>query len=156
MLERVSGHVMRIAEVLTGAMFFGLITAVAMQVIARNLLHMPMLWTSDMAQLLFSWLIFVGAAIGLRRGAHYAIDILPRDNAALRTAISWFGIAAGAAVIFILVVNGWALATARAPGEVQSLGISRFWLYVPIPVSGVMMALFLVEIAKAQFSGKTP
>ncbi len=70
----------------------------ALQVLTRNVLRIPMLWTSDVAQLLFAWLIFVGAAIGLRQGAHYDVDLLPKGNAALTRAITWFGIAMGAIV----------------------------------------------------------
>ncbi len=40
---------------------------------------------------------------------------------------------------------------ARARGEIQSLGISRLWLYLPIPAGGLLMALFLIEIAVAQW-----
>jgi TRAP-type C4-dicarboxylate transport system permease small subunit len=147
-------RVMRAAEIFTGVLFFGLICAVALQVVARNILQIPILWTSDVAQLLFAWLIFVGAAIGLRQGAHYFVDILPPADGAFRRGVTWFGIAAGAVVIFILVTNGWALTMARARGEIQSIGISRLWLYVPIPISGVMMALFLAEIALKQWRGE--
>lgn len=150
MLERFCDRLNRVAEILTGAMFFGLIFTVALQVVTRNVLRMPMLWTGDVAQLLFAWLIFVGAAIGLRKGAHYAIDLLPQDNAFVRAGIEWISITAGAVVVYIMMVNGWALASLRASGEVQSLGISRLWLYAPIPTGGAMMALFLVEAAKAQ------
>ncbi len=146
---------MRTAEVVSGILFFGLIGAVALQVIARNILSLPMLWTSDVAQLLFSWLIFVGAAIGLRQGAHYFVDLWPAGDSPARRAISWFGILVSVVVVFILVSNGWALSMARARGEIQSIGISRMWLYLPIPVSGVMMALFLVEIALKQWRGET-
>lgn len=134
-------------QAVLGVLFLGLILAVAAQVIARNVLQVPLLWTSDVAQLLFSWLIFIGAAIGLRQGAHYFVDILPAGNGALQRAVTWFGILASAAVVYILVTNGWALTMARARGEIQSIGISRLWLYLPIPLSGAMMALFLAEIA---------
>ena len=155
MFQTICHRVMRAAEIAAGAMFFGLICAVALQVIARNVLRIPILWTSDVAQLLFSWLIFIGAAIGLRQGAHYFVDVLPAADNAFRRGVTWFGLAASVVVIFILVTNGWALTMARARGEIQSIGISRLWLYVPIPISGAMMALFLVEIALKQWRGET-
>ena len=151
MLTRFCDRVARIAEVATGALFFGLIVTVAAQVLTRNVLRLPMLWTGDVAQLLFAWLVFVGAALGLRRGAHYAIDLLPRQGAGLRAAVDWLGIGAGGVVVYILVRHGWTLAALRAPGEIQSLGISRLWLYAPIPLCGAMMALFLLEAAVARF-----
>lgn len=155
MYERLCHAVMRGAEVISGALFFVLICAVALQVVARNILAIPVLWTSDAAQLLFAWLIFLGAAIGLRQGAHYFVDLWPEGDSPFRRALTWFGIVISVVVVFILVVNGWALSMARARGEIQSLGISRMWLYIPIPVSGVMMALFLVELALKQWRGET-
>jgi len=154
MYERFCHAVMRSAQIATGALFFAMICAVALQVIARNILAIPILWTSDVAQLMFSWLIFVGAAIGLRQGEHYYVDLWPEGDSAARRAVTWFGLVVSVVVVFILVVNGWALSMARARGEIQSLGISRMWLYLSIPVSGVMMALFLVELAMKHWRGE--
>jgi len=156
MYSKICHGLMRGVETVLGVLFLGLIVSVALQVIARNVLHIPLLWTSDMAQLLFSWLIFIGAAVGLRQGAHYFVDILPEGDGMLGRAVTWFGVLAGAAVVWILIVNGWALTMARARGEIQSIGISRMWLYLPIPLSGVMMGLFLVEIAMNEWRGTPP
>lgn len=156
MIERICDAATRVAEALSGAMFLCLIVAVALQVLARNVLQAPMLWTSDVAQLLFSWLIFVGAAIGFRKGAHYAIDLLPRSNPLLQTFLDWLGVLAALAVIYILVFKGWNLTMIRSSGEIQSLGVSRLWLYLPIPVSGALMALYLVEHVRALLRGAQP
>ncbi len=52
-IERYVGRALAVA-------FAGLIAVVFMQVAARNVLHMPMIWTLDLAQLLFAWCIFIG------------------------------------------------------------------------------------------------
>lgn len=156
MFEKLCHAIMRGVETVLGLLFLGLICAVALQVIARNVLQIPLLWTSDVAQLLFSWLIFVGAAVGLRQGAHYFVDILPTGQSSFNRAVTWFGLLASAVVIWILIVNGWTLTMARARGEIQSIGISRLWLYLPIPLGGALMALFLVELALKEWRGVTP
>lgn len=129
--------------------FAVLIAAVALQVIARNLLDVPMIWTSDLAQLLFTWLIFVGSALGLRSGVHYVVDVLPTDRPAVALAVEIISLLASVVVVWILIQHGWTLAQMRASGEIQSLGLSRFWAYLPLPVSGVLMAIFLLEQAVA-------
>jgi TRAP-type C4-dicarboxylate transport system permease small subunit len=48
-------------------------------------------------------------------------------------------------VALILLVHGWTLAEIRSTGTVQSLDISRFWMFLPIPVSGALMLLFIAE-----------
>jgi TRAP-type C4-dicarboxylate transport system permease small subunit len=37
----------------------------------------------------------------------------------------------------------------RASGEIQSLGLSRFWIYLALPAAGWLMALYLLEMTVA-------
>jgi len=146
MLSRFCDGVVRLVEAAMAAAFTALIATVALQVLARNLLHEPMIWTGDLAQLLFTWLIFIGAAVGLRKGAHYTVDLLPEHNALLNQALEWISIVAGLIIVYLLVIQGWILAELRSTGSIQSLNLSHFWTFVSMPVSGVLMLLFLVEI----------
>ncbi|MEZ5824371.1 MAG: TRAP transporter small permease [Geminicoccaceae bacterium] len=154
MFKRLCDGLMRAAETLSWLAFAALIATVAWQVAARNLLQTPTIWTSDVAQILFTWLIFVGAAVGLRRHAHYFVDLVPAGHPRLSALFDWLGIVAGAIVSAILVEQGWVLAQIRASGVVQSLGISRFWTFLALPVSGALMALFVLERAIAMWSGE--
>ncbi|QPM89708.1 TRAP transporter small permease [Pseudooceanicola algae] len=147
MLHRLCDGISGVIRTLAWIAFAGMIATVALQVAARNLLDAPMIWTSDMALLLFTWLIFVGAALGLRTGAHYLVDMLPTHRPKVRLFVEIISLLAGFTVAWILGVHGWTLAQMRASGEVQSLGISRFWIYLPLPVSGALMAVFLIEQA---------
>ncbi|MCB1969508.1 MAG: TRAP transporter small permease [Geminicoccaceae bacterium] len=147
MFKRLCDGLMWVAETLSWIAFAALIVTVAWQVSARNLLQTPTIWTSDVAQILFTWLIFVGAAIGLRRHAHYFVDLVPAGHPRLGRLLDWLGILAGAIVAAILIRQGWVLAQIRASGVVQSLGISRFWTFLALPTGGSLMALFVIERA---------
>lgn len=154
MLNRFCNGVIVVARWLMWLAFAAMIVTVAFQVIARNLLEAPMIWTSDVAQLLFAWLIFVGAAIGLRSGAHYTVDLLPEHRPWVKAAADWISLIAGAVVAYVLLRHGWMLAEIRSTGTVQSLGISRFWMFLPLPVSGALMLLFLAEMLQSLLMGK--
>ncbi|SEK21542.1 TRAP transporter small permease [Pacificibacter marinus] len=146
MLNRFCNGVSALVEGLSWIAFALLIATVALQILARNVLNVPMIWTSDLALLFFTWLVFIGAASGLRTGAHYMVDMLPTHRPRVALLVELLSIAAGFCVVWILGVHGWTLAQMRASGEIQSLGLSRFWMYFALPVSGWLMALYLVEM----------
>lgn len=147
MMTRLSDIAAKLCETFLWIAFACLIVTVGLQVLTRNVLHIPMIWTGDVAQLLFAWLIFIGAALGLRRGVHYTVEVLPMDRPFLRIATFWIGFAATLGVVYLMVWHGWTLASIRASGTVQSLGISRFWMFAPFPISGILMLLFMIEAA---------
>jgi TRAP-type C4-dicarboxylate transport system permease small subunit len=145
MFLRFSTAVERVVEAACWMGFLALILTVGFQVFARNILKLPFVWTMDLAQLLFAWLIFVGAAVAFRRGGHYAIDIFPETWTRWSAVLNGFGVAASLCVIYVLVRYGWTLVEVRQTSEVQTLGITEAWFFLPIPVCGGLMLLFLVE-----------
>lgn len=149
MLKRFNDVVTAAIETALGVGFLALICTVALQVVARNLLGLPFIWTLDLAQLLFSWLVFVGAAVAFRRGAHYTVDLWPENSPRIDRVLQAISLLGAAIVVFVLLRYGWNLTRIRWSGSVQSLGISRGWMFVPIPLSGALMLLFLIEF----FSG---
>ena len=102
--------------------FAALIITVALQVLARDILEAPMIWTGDVAQLLFTWLIFLGAAAGLRLGSHYTVDLLPMHRRMVKLATDWIGFAAGVLIALLLLICGWQLTVIRSTALIQSLG----------------------------------
>lgn len=140
MFVRFCDHVTAIVEAILALGFFALIVTVSFQVIGRTLLSLPSIWTLDLAQLLFTWLIFLGAAVALRMNVHYVVDVLPP----LRL-FGVVGVLASLGVIYILVVPGWSLANLRASAVIPSLHLSMFWSFLALPVSGVLMTLYTLE-----------
>lgn len=147
MLRSLNGYVERMLLAGLALGFAGLIATVSAQVIARNVLEIPLIWTLDVAQLLFAWCIFIGAAVALRRGGHYALDLFPADQVTLRRAVGLISFAASVIVVFVLIRYGAVLATMGWRQESAAIGISGSWFFAPIPLSGVFMALFLAEHA---------
>ena len=130
---------------LLACLFGGMIVVVFLQVFARNVLEIPLIWTLDIAQLLFSWSIFIGAALALRWNAHYNLDLIPKNWTmvdALLTIICHLG---SIVVVALLVHNGTIFADIGLTRTAVALGISEFWFFLPIPLGGVCMALFLIE-----------
>lgn len=151
MLNRFCNGVNTLVEGASWIAFALLIATVAMQILARNIFSVPMIWTSDLALLLFTWLVFVGAASGLRKGGHYVVNMLPTHRPLVALSVEILSICTGVCVVWLLSIHGWTLAQMRASGEIQSLGLSRFWMYLALPVSGWIMALYLLEMTVSLF-----
>ncbi|MEM6712141.1 MAG: TRAP transporter small permease [Pseudomonadota bacterium] len=144
MLTRVNDLVERVALWGLALLFAALITVVGVQVLARNVFEVPMIWTLDMAQLLFSWCIFGGAAVAFRQKRHYEVNVWPAIGA-LHIIPRLAGTLGSVAVIYVLAWHGFQFAQITMSRFSQSLQISEVWFIAPIPICGVLMALFLVE-----------
>jgi len=127
--------------------FAGMVATVALQVIARNILKMSMIWTLDVAQLLFAWCIFLGAAVALRQGRQYVLTLLPERFARTNAAIGLFAFAASVVVVWVMIQAGFDMAERAGRRTKPSLGLSEFWFYVAIPLGGIVSASFLLEQA---------
>lgn len=144
MMARINDTVEAAVGWLMAAAFAALIAVVAIQVLARNVLAMPMIWTLDVAQLLFSWTIFVGAGLAYRRGAHYIVDLWPPEGPLARIPqVAAF--LAGLVIVYVLVRHGIDMAEIMGRRRSQTLGISMAWYFAPIPICGALIGLAMLE-----------
>lgn len=144
MMVRINDIAEAVVSRLMAAAFAALIGVVAIQVLARNVLSMPVIWTLDVAQLLFAWCIFLGAGVAFRHGTHYIVDLWPAEGplSVIPVATSFV---ASAVVVYVLVRHGIDMAEIMSRRRSQTLGISFFWYFVPIPICGALIGLAMLE-----------
>lgn len=145
MLVRINDRIEAVLVAFLALAFAAMIATVFAQVAARNLLQTPLIWTLDIAQLLFSWCIFIGAAVAFRRGGHYVVDLLPEGAVLGHRIQSVLSTLAAIVVIAVLIRYGATLAEMATRRVSPSIGISEVWFFLPIPLGGALMALFLLE-----------
>lgn len=112
------------------------------QVFGRFVLNSSPSWTEQASLIMMIWYVMFAAAAGVYEGFHIRIALLEekfgeRARPLLRlvaTIIAIIGI--------VLLVYGTQLCWAVRSNVVPSLGVSRAIAYVPLPVSGLLMALF--------------
>jgi TRAP-type C4-dicarboxylate transport system permease small subunit len=88
---RVLAFVGRIERVLGMALLVAIVLMISVQVATRYLLGRPIVWTEDVATFAFIWLVFLGAAAGLKDMRHIRIETflghLPGSAGALLQAV---------------------------------------------------------------------
>lgn len=133
------------SEFCLGLAFIGLVLTVGYQVAARNLLGVPAIWTPHVAQLLFSWLIFVGSGFAYRRNAHYTVELFPADWIMWDRILRMLAPIAALIVGYVLIRYGLVMVDLRGRANVPTLGISWAWMYWPLPVLGALLVVFTLE-----------
>lgn len=63
-------------EAVAGVALVVVIAATCWGVLTRYITEQPAAWTGEVAGIAFAWLVFVGAAAGVKYGAHMSIDML--------------------------------------------------------------------------------
>ena len=62
-------------SVVATVLFAGLTVVVVLQVIARFVLQVPLIWSEEVARFLFFWVVLLGAAMSVRSRRHFVIDV---------------------------------------------------------------------------------
>ncbi len=105
-------------------------------------------WSEEVVLTLMSYMAVLSAALSIRRGAH--IRMTSFDAYLPKKLIKFLDILADIAVLalgVIMLVVGWQYTTTLGGrGSYISMPwLSKFWMYLPVPVAGLAMIVFEIE-----------
>ena len=124
-----------------------LAVTVFVQVFNRFVLQMPLAWSEDLAMLLFQWMVFLGAALGVRRMRHFGIELAAnRLPERARRALTLLVPLIMAGVAIIMVNQGITLVGLNLTRRYGTMNLSYTWTFLPIPLSGGLMLFYLVQL----------
>lgn len=137
----------RFCMVIAGVCLVTITLIIPWGVFTRYILNSASSWPEPMAVLLMIWFSFLSAAICYREHLHIGVALVPMIlSGAARTAIGWlielFMIGVSVFMLWYgtkLVQATWHQSIADFPGF--SVGVS----YLPIPIGGLITALFVIE-----------
>ena len=143
--ETVLGQLLGVpAALLVAAEIFVLLAGV----IARYVFHHPLVWSDELASILFLWLAMLGSAMAFKRGEHMRMTALvskmPPDRRAFFDLL-----ATTAALAFLLVIlpYAWEYAVEEAVMQTPALEISNSWRVAAMVVGfGAMAAFALLRL----------
>ena len=120
-----------------------LVADVFLGVWSRYVLHATFQWYDEVARLCFVWMVFLGAASAVRRGAHFRLHVLidrfgPRLRRANDLLVGLLVVVFGG----VLVAGGVAMWPVARGQVSDSLELSMVWFYGALPVGGALMILF--------------
>src|SRR5262245_4600088 len=127
------------------ALMTALVGDVFLGVFSRYVLQATFQWYDEVARLCFVWIVFLGAAVAVRRGLHFRLHLLVgRLPSGLRKSTDTLATVVVIAFSVLLVAGGLSIAPLAQRQLTDALEISMLWFYAALPVGGALMALYAV------------
>jgi tripartite ATP-independent transporter DctM subunit len=112
-------------------------------VVARYGLREPLIWSDELASILFLWLAMLGAAVAFRRSEHMRMTaIVAGARPALRTYLEVVATCAALAFLLLLAWPSYQYAYEESFITTPALQIPNIWRAAALPVGTCLMALF--------------
>src|SRR5690242_21294491 len=112
-------------------------------VVARYGLHRPLIWSDELASILFLWLAMLGAAVAFRRGEHMRMTaVLAGVRPAMRAYLDLVATAAALAFLLMIAWPAYEYAYEESYITTPALQILNSWRAAALPVGIGLMALF--------------
>lgn len=153
-LAAVSRWISRLTLVFAATGLVVMTAVIGWQVFARYVLSASPAWAEAASLALMVWFILLAAAVGVREQFHIgmtaATNAMPPALAKLSRAFSLLAVGAFGAAMGVwggeLVVRTWDI-------EIATLGISRGFSYLPLPIAGWLIVFFSIEHLIAEARG---
>lgn len=141
MLKRLAQVEFAVAATLLGVIVVLVFSAAVMRFFGR-----PLIWSVDMAQLLFIWLCFFGATRAMREKGHLGIDLLVRhlgrrNRLALEIMLSLVVLV----FLGLLAYEGYKLTMLNRQRLFGDSGLSYAWVTASVPIGCLMIGAALVN-----------
>lgn len=127
-------------------LMFLMVTIITAQVISRYVFGNPFTWSEELGRYTFVWMSFLGMAVGMKYGSHIALDILEKKLK---------GVSQKSLVLFnnllltvfgvLLTYSGFLLVQLGSRQTSPSLGIPMQYVYIVIPISGIILLYFVIS-----------
>ena len=144
MLKKAPGNLI---EGVCAILMVALAVMVFIQVFNRFVLQTPLAWSEDLAMLLYQWVVFVGAALGVKRLRHFGIELVVRQfPERLRHREELLTPIVTAVVAVVMIIQGWAILGLNRTRTYSTMDLSYAWAFLPIPLSGVLIIVYLIQV----------
>jgi len=132
-----------LVESLAAALVLAEIVVLFAGVLARYVFHTPLVWSDELASILFLWLSMLGAVVALRRGEHMRMTaVVGKVGPAARRLLEALAIAASLAFLALVLWPAYEYAADEAFIVTPALEVSNAWRAAAIPVGVALMLVF--------------
>ncbi len=121
-------------------------------VVARYGLHRPLIWSDELASILFLWLAMLGAAVAFRRSEHMrmtaVVAIVGGMKPSMRAYLDVVATCAALAFLLLIVGPSYEYAYEESFITTPALQIPNIWRAAALPVGVCLMSIFAFSAAR--------
>ncbi|NPV05035.1 MAG: TRAP transporter small permease [Syntrophaceae bacterium] len=117
------------------------------QVVSRYVFNWTPEWSEELARYLFVWVVFIGSALIMGESGHLAVQFVPNHFKGTATGrlLEIVINLCGYVFILILLTQGAKMTRVMTFQMSPGMEIPMSWVYAVIPLSSVLMLLYLVK-----------
>ncbi len=140
LLERIERALGLGAEIAAALLVLAEIVILFSGVVSRYVLASPLIWSDELASILFIWLAMLGAVVAYYRGDHMRMTALvvrcpPRGRAVFEA----LGLVAGLAFLALMLPSAIEFASEERFVETAAMGVSGAWAVAAVPIGFTLM-----------------
>ena len=114
-------------------------------VVARYVFHHPLVWSDELASILFLWMSMLGSVCALRRGEHMRMTgLVTRVGPGTRAFLDGLAVTAPLAILLLMLPHAWEYAEEEGFVVTAALEISNAWRAAALPAGMALMAVAAV------------
>jgi TRAP-type transport system small permease protein len=143
LLQKLDGLTGTVLRTIAIACFIGLFAILAGNVLSRFLGLFSMSWFDEIVELLFAWLVFLGAAALWRDHDHFRVDWIDGKirSKTLARLFNTLLIVISLAFLGLMTWHGYQL-TIKSQALTPIVQFSVSYLYASIPIAGIFMCAY--------------
>lgn len=159
--ERMAAFIERVWRICAFVAFMVMLGTLFYQVVARYLLSTPVLWASEVSQMAFNWVIFLGGLSVMRQQTNIRMDVVYSSwSRRARTIADILYEALFLVMMIALVGSAWHILGASARFKMSMTGLPLYNLYIPGVIFVVgsipICALVVMELCRNLRSPEDP
>jgi tripartite ATP-independent transporter DctM subunit len=136
--DRILGYLTEIPAALLVIAEIGVLFAA---VASRYVFHQPIVWSDELASILFLWLAMFGAAVAFRRGGHMRMTaFVDKASPRLRSLLDLVAVVAALVYLLLVAHPAWEFASEERMVTLPALDISNVWRAAALPVGMALLA----------------
>lgn len=143
----------KLEEYLGGILFLVIFATLVLQIIARQVIGSPFIWSEELGRFTFAYVRILGISIGIRNQTHVMIDFIYSKfpEKIQKTVFTLIQL-----IIFFCIVSfayfGYLLVGKKADIELVTLGISAKWMYLALPLISILMLVRFYQAYKENWN----
>src|SRR6202165_6265212 len=147
-LQRAEELLGLIVSAVAAALVIAEITVLFSGVSARYLFHKPLIWSDELAGILFLWLAMLGAVVAFERGEHMRMTaIVGMVGPRARAFFDVLAVAAPLAFLALVLHPAYEFASEEISAQTPGLDISNLWRAAALPVGlGLMLLVAFLRL----------
>jgi len=132
-------------------LMLALVGDVFLGVFSRYVMQATFAWYDEVARLCFIWIVFLGAAVAVKRGQHFRMKLLV-DRLAPGASRLAEHLVTVATVAFggVLLAGGWGIYPVASRQVTDAMELSMLWFYGALPVGGALIIYYALRQAFAR------